>query len=121
MYVTLVCTYDVGEGQNPERVTERLRFHVPLKFVRVPACLVESLRPSTPTLVGHARSGSDSSNAGTVTSLTSLLPYSSTPYSNNLPPYSHLYHANGDRKIDYSVPLPLYTPRAESNSEDGAL
>lgn len=30
-----------------------------------------------------------------------------------LPVYSQLYDMNGDRRIDYSTPLPLYTPRTE--------
>lgn len=35
----------------------------------------------------------------------------SSPYVPNLPAYSQLFDSNGDRKIDYSVPLPLYTPQ----------
>lgn len=31
-----------------------------------------------------------------------------------LPVYSQLYDINGERKIDYSTPLPLYTPKLES-------
>ena len=31
-----------------------------------------------------------------------------------LPVYSQLYDTNGERKIDYSTPLPLYTPKLES-------
>ena len=119
MYVTLVCTYDITRGANPERVTERLRFHVPLKFVRVPPCSPESSRASTPTVVGHVRSASDSSDTASITTLSALLPPDAL-YASSLPPYSHLYHANGDRKIDYSIPLPLYTPRQEPNPQEGA-
>ncbi len=31
-----------------------------------------------------------------------------------LPVYSQLYDTNGERKIDYSTPLPLYTPKLEN-------
>lgn len=37
------------------------------------------------------------------------LPNRSSPYAQNLPAYSQLFYSNGDRKIDYSIPLPLYT------------
>ena len=113
MYVTLLCTYDVlGAGNPAERVTERLRFHVPLRFVRVPSTTSPcGSRSSTPGLVGHVRASSEDS-VGSVASLVDL-PLLSAPYAASLPAYSQLYHANGDRKIDYSVPLPLYTPRAE--------
>ena len=113
MYVTLSCTYDMTDGGFPERVTEHLRFHVPLKFVKIPCGSPHSSRSSTPTLVGHARASSEESGAmGCVDSLVDL-PLLSAPYAASLPPYSHLYYANGDRKIDYSIPLPLYTPRAD--------
>lgn len=105
MYVTLNCSYDVAGG---ERVAERLRFHVPLRFVRVPPAPRHAPRSTTPTVVGHVRSHSTSSDETLVD-----LPPQSAPYAPALPAYSQLYYANGDRKIDYSIPLPLYTPRAE--------
>lgn len=112
MYVTLSCTYDIaGADASPERVTERLRFHVPLKFVNVPYGSPHGSRSSTPALVGHARTSSSSSD-GSVDSLVDL-PLLSTPYASALPAYSQLYYSNGDRKIDYSIPLPLYTPRVQ--------
>lgn len=37
-----------------------------------------------------------------------------------LPIYSQLYDVNGDRKIDYSTPLPLYCPRAQEVSANGS-
>ncbi|KIP06043.1 hypothetical protein PHLGIDRAFT_107449 [Phlebiopsis gigantea 11061_1 CR5-6] len=113
MYVTLLCTYDVlGAGNSPERVTERLRFHIPLKFVRVSSSTSPcGSRSSTPALVGHVRAVSEASE-GSVASLVDM-PLLSAPYASSLPAYSQLYYANGDRKIDYSVPLPLYTPRTD--------
>jgi hypothetical protein len=35
-----------------------------------------------------------------------------------LPVYSQLYDANGERRIDYSTPLPLYTPRMEKEGDE---
>lgn len=112
MYVNLNCTYDLGEGENLERVAERLRFHVPLRFVRVSPSSQHASRSSTPTVVGHVRSLSD--NSGDAVLGLPGLPVPSAPYAPTLPAYSQLYYSNGDRKIDYSVPLPLYTPHAES-------
>ncbi|KAF9053087.1 hypothetical protein BJ165DRAFT_1413393 [Panaeolus papilionaceus] len=59
---------------------ERLTFKIPVTFARVP----ERLR--------RPRAGST----------TVPMPC--------LPAYSQLYDRNGEQKIDYSVPLPLYTP-----------
>ncbi|GJE96438.1 hypothetical protein PsYK624_126350 [Phanerochaete sordida] len=109
MYVTLKCTYDVDGTATGARVEERLRFHVPLRFVRVPP-RPRQPRSSTPTLVGHVRADSASSEE----TLVGLPP--SAPYASTLPAYSQLYYSNGDRKIDYSVPLPLYTPRADAET-----
>lgn len=119
MYVTLTCSYDLTEGPHPERVTERLRFHVPLVFVRVPPKAPECSRSPSPTLLGHVRSVSALS-AETVATLVDL-PAASAPYAGTLPPYSQLFYANGDRKIDYSVPLPLYTPRDDTDAADEAI
>lgn len=118
MYVTLSCTYDIaGPAASPKRVTERLRFHVPLKFVNVPYGSPRGSRSSTPALVGHTRTSSSSSN-GSVDSLADL-PLLNTPYASTLPAYSQLYYSNGNRKIDYSIPLPLYTPRVEPGNAAG--
>lgn len=43
------------------------------------------------------------------------------PYAHNLPAYSQLFDRNGDRKIDYSIPLPLYTPSSCSDSSPTPL
>jgi len=38
-----------------------------------------------------------------------------------LPVYSELYDSNGERKVDLSIPLPLYTPKDESVSCETTL
>ncbi|KAL6301764.1 hypothetical protein BKA93DRAFT_919347, partial [Sparassis latifolia] len=92
LHISLLCTYDITEGENPERITERLRFQVPLRFAHViagsPSVISRDTTPS-PSLSGHSPS---------------------MPYAQTLPAYSQLFDPNGDRKIDYSVPLPPYTP-----------
>ena len=103
--VTLVCTYDTGPGS--ERVTANLRFQVPLRVVATPP-------PRPPVqVVSTPRFGSFASLPSLITLTTSSssldLPKASGPYAQTLPAYSQLFHTNGDRKIDYSIPLPLYT------------
>lgn len=81
--VALTCTYDVpGAGA---RLTERLHFTLPLHLVH----FAPTTAPASASL-----------------SAPPTPPYAPTP---TLPAYSQLFDANGDRKIDYSVPLPLYT------------
>ena len=114
--MTLHCTYDLGGGDHPERVAECLRFHVPLRFVRVPPSPRHASRSSSPaSVVGHVRSASASS-AETLVDFPEH-PLQSPPYASALPAYSQLYYANGDRKIDYTIPLPLYTPRVQSEAQ----
>lgn len=106
MFVTLTCTYDLSEGDQPERATERVRFHLPVRFSRaLPDDRLDS-RPPSPTLIGHSYSTDEFPSASA--SILDL-PCRSSPYANTLPAYSQLFDSNGDRKIDYSIPLPLYT------------
>uniref|UniRef100_A0A8H8CNP2 Uncharacterized protein n=1 Tax=Psilocybe cubensis TaxID=181762 RepID=A0A8H8CNP2_PSICU len=94
--VSLTYTYDLQD--NRDRVaTERLSFRIPVTFGNVP------LKPSA--------TGVQSLENADVSQLSSH-PYQST--SIPLPAYFQLYDRNGDRKIDYSTPLPLYTPRSEA-------
>lgn len=101
-YVNLTCSYDLMEGPKPETVTEVLRFHVPLRLVVTPPDALESTRTPSPESVRSVLSG------GSDEALLSP----TTPLTSTLPAYSQLFHANGDRKIDYSIPLPLYTPKS---------
>lgn len=95
--ISLTFAYDLPDSE--ERARERLNFNIPLSFGRY--------LPSAPTIVRRSdepyQSSSESSQSA-----------SESPFS-NLPPYSQLYDDNGDRKIDLSIPLPLYTPREETS------
>lgn len=102
LHVTLTCTYDLTEGENPERVTQRIRFFVPLRFTR-------TLPPPHCTSVAGDNNSPDNHSTSPAMRLLDL-PKPSSPYATNLPAYSQLFYANGDRKIDYSIPLPVYTP-----------
>ncbi|GLB34740.1 hypothetical protein LshimejAT787_0203050 [Lyophyllum shimeji] len=99
--IELTCTYTLPGTEKV--VSERLAFGIPIRFAHfAPDPQRRCITPPpehTPRV--SAREGSP----------TPSLP-APMPYAPNLPPYSHLFDRNGDRKIDYSTPLPLYTPRS---------
>ncbi|KAF8163527.1 hypothetical protein B0H34DRAFT_795232 [Crassisporium funariophilum] len=115
--VALTCTYDLEEG---EVARERLSFKVPVVFGRVAPRLAppRNLTPPPPLALAH-ESGlatprrSLSERIAATTQEANAMP--------NLPAYSQLYDRNGERKIDYSTPLPLYTPRSMSVVATGPL
>ncbi|KAF8954604.1 hypothetical protein BDZ97DRAFT_1676423 [Flammula alnicola] len=86
--VSLTCTYDL-EGQGGRVAREKLSFKVPVTFARV----------------AHRAAAAARATAASAESATALV---------NLPVYSQLYDSNGERRIDYSTPLPLYTPRSDA-------
>lgn len=90
--ISLAIQYDLETG---EAVKEKLSFKVPLTFANV--------APQSPSPSGASIFQNDAT--------------ASRPM---LPAYSQLYHRNGERKIDYSVPLPLYTPKSEKGEDSGA-
>lgn len=112
--LSLKCTYDLSEGENPERATRHLSFNLPIRFVRTPPVISRGHSPSLsccPSLLSLADTCSEPS-----TPTSDFLP-PSLPYTNTLPAYSQLFESNGDRKIDYSIPLPLYTPRPSADEK----
>ncbi|KAI5124296.1 hypothetical protein M0805_008904 [Coniferiporia weirii] len=106
--VELTCTCDAEEeGDSPQM--ERLVFSIPVKFARFPPVL--SARVSTPlptSLRTSPRSPSEPERSVHVSAVSGMNACQ-TPFA--LPPYSQLFYSNGDRRIDDSVPLPVYTPR----------
>lgn len=116
LFISMMCTWDITDGEEPERIQERVQFQVPLHFARVAPISPPSSRSSSP-------SNSSSSCSSSPSSFEHPLP--SLPYAQPLPAYSQLFESNGDRKIDYSVPLPLYTPRLpkeeECDSDDSSV
>lgn len=86
--VSIQCAYDLLEKEPDCR---RLHFSLPLQQV----CLLPPRPPSAGCHVSDASSGE-----------TRL----ETSFAQSLPPYSQLFHRNGERKIDFSTPLPLYRP-----------
>jgi hypothetical protein len=110
VHVALTCVYDVpGTSQ---LATERLHFSVPLNFVHVTPTSLSRSTSSSPSLIA-----SDSSS---FISSTEPVPQAKmvacSPYAHSLPAYSQLFDSNGDRKIDYSIPLPVYTPHSSSSA-----
>ncbi|OCH85702.1 hypothetical protein OBBRIDRAFT_762621 [Obba rivulosa] len=113
LHIALTCTYDLAEGENPERALERLTFSIPIAFARTAPS--SGVPPSSPATSEHSSSPSSCDSFDPLPSPTGAKTLSSSsPYT--LPAYSQLFDMNGERKIDYSIPLPLYTPPASSDS-----
>ncbi|KAF5358062.1 hypothetical protein D9756_001358 [Leucocoprinus leucothites] len=94
--VAITCSYTFPDTN--EVVQEKLNFTVSPTFGRV------APQSPQPSLLPSVSPNSDASNCGGP-SLPVVQPYAPT-----LPVYSQLYDMNGDVRIDYSIPLPLYTP-----------
>ncbi|KIJ69092.1 hypothetical protein HYDPIDRAFT_80707 [Hydnomerulius pinastri MD-312] len=96
MHVAIRCAYNHPESE--ETVYERLHFSLPLKHVFTPEIAAPSLEGAT----SEHRPSVDLQK--------------SSPYAHCLPAYSQLFYSNGERKIDYSTPLPVYEPPSPSSS-----
>lgn len=94
MHIALRCVYEQPDG---EAVSERLHFSLPMQHVRVAVPLINPSATDR-TIVG------------------AMELQKSAPYSQSLPAYSQLFYSNGERKIDYSTPLPLYEPPPSASS-----
>jgi len=90
-----MLSYDMRKGAEAK---EKLSFKIPLTFANIAPVIPP---PSPPRF----------------DSTVETTPFPSTSSSPLLPAYSQLYDCNGERKIDYSVPLPLYTPRSSQNKD----
>ncbi|KAJ7087812.1 hypothetical protein C8R44DRAFT_752086 [Mycena epipterygia] len=101
--LTVHCTYDMPDSSDV--ATADLTFSIPLTFGRVAPPLPP--RDILPALF-HALRLPD----GAYPPLPPLLPYGA-----NLPAYSQLFDAQGNRKMD-NTPLPLYTPRSSPGYSD---
>ncbi|KIL00946.1 hypothetical protein PAXRUDRAFT_23017 [Paxillus rubicundulus Ve08.2h10] len=88
VHVAIRCEYDLPDSE--ETVHERLHFSLPLKHV----CIPEFVTPSEDAIKRKP----------------SVELQKSCPYAQTLPAYSQLFHPNGERKIDYTIPLPVYEP-----------
>jgi hypothetical protein len=97
MRISLSCAYDVPGCET--KAMDCLEFSLPLHFVRVAP-------PSPTTRV----SASPLSSAAPTRPLANNVFTTSAPPVLSLPAYSQLFDYNGDRKIDYSVQLPPYSP-----------
>ena len=115
--IELTCAY--GDGKND--AIEKLHFGVPLSFVRLPprggvpsvySAPASPAAASTSSFTGSEDSTTSSSASSCSSRPSSLAsnPSDASVFANTLPAYSQLYYPNGDRKIDYTIPLPLYTP-----------
>lgn len=112
VHLSMMCSYDV-DGDRAKRVTAKLQFVIPIQFVRTRSEVV-GLRPMLAISPVHSRSSSsEGSSASTAAESPPVSPLAPNYYANTLPAYSQLFESNGDRKIDYS--LPVYTPHSPSS------
>ena len=100
--ITLTCAFDLPSG---EVAYSQLKFTLPITFANV-APTLPPVRIWTPP-PAHSPSSADGAALSS--------PPSPDPIP-VLPAYSQLYDFNGERKIDYSTPLPLYSPRSTLNA-----
>lgn len=109
--ISLTCAFDLPNG---ETAYEQLNFVIPVTFANVAPSL-PLVKSSTPP-PAHSASPSDISalSSSSVSYPPDLSSMSADPIS-LLPAYSQLYDLDGERKIDYSTPLPLYRPRSRSS------
>lgn len=105
--IELTCTYNIPGSD--KQASERLSFSVPIRFANLAPTQTQRCLTPPP-------SHSMSENTAIAPSLPQLI-----PYVQNLPAYSQLFDYNGDRKIDYSVPLPLYSPRSPNLSSSSSM
>ncbi|KAI0028512.1 hypothetical protein K488DRAFT_58408 [Vararia minispora EC-137] len=89
LQISLACELTGIDGEPTLR--ERLQFSLPVEFVR--------------TRAAHSSASAYEAAANAI-AMPPLVPY-------DLPVYSHLYHSNGDRKIDHSEQLPQYSPNPD--------
>lgn len=116
VHVALICAYDIPGAEKP--ATERLHFSLPLHFVHV--------TPTPPSRSPSPPPSNTPSTSAPFVSSTEPIPQAdmlvgSLPYVHSLPAYSQLFDFNGERKIDYSVPLPVYTVNVAPSAEVSAV
>ncbi|KAH8117186.1 hypothetical protein DFH11DRAFT_987895 [Phellopilus nigrolimitatus] len=113
--VELTCTYD-AEEEGSAFSEEHMVFSVPVRFARLPP--VKSRRTTNvwPTL-SHTSPFELSADAILTPDAPAMPTTSSYHDAFALPPYSQLFHSNGERIIDDSVPLPIYTPHQSPDFE----
>ncbi|KAG8217615.1 hypothetical protein J3R82DRAFT_5767 [Butyriboletus roseoflavus] len=92
MHVVICCEYNPADSG--ETILERLQFSLPVKHVNVPEVTIPS---RTATVENQSEDVQKN-----------------LPCTQTLPAYSQLFHSNGERKVDYSIPLPLYEPPSAS-------
>lgn len=98
--VAVHCEYDDPTEQEP--IHKRLQFSLPLQLIHLPNTPV-------PSMGGNSDAGLPTESQMKV------------PPAHSLPAYSQLFYPNGERKIDYSTPLPLYEPRTYPSSSSSTL
>ena len=102
LQVSIACAYTAFEGKQ-RKLKSNLQFSLPVRFVDVAPSITAS--PHTHT-VDSPRSSIDLE--------TTPLFADAAPCVRSLPAYSQLFDSSGERLIDYSMPLPMYSPPSTS-------
>jgi hypothetical protein len=97
--VAMLCKYDL-HGDGSSKVERWVRFSIPVKF-GVPEPAV------APANLALREDEEDEESDNDTAPLLGLGMKQPQPVS--LPAYSQLFHPNGDRRIDYTIPLPVYS------------
>jgi len=109
IHLSMICSYDV-DGDRNNRVNAKMQFVLPVQFarMRVDEAGLRPLLAISPVLSRSSSSAVSQVGTSTTVELPGLSPLTPYYYANTLPAYSQLFDSNGDRKIDYN--LPVYTP-----------
>ncbi|KAJ3773926.1 hypothetical protein FB446DRAFT_730812 [Lentinula raphanica] len=125
--IALFLSYDVPDSM--QKAHQKITFSVPIKFAPTAPRVSKSRRQlhalmksslstsrSAPSPSGRHLDASPTTTHFRFDETHDSGEHCSSPM---LPPYSQLYHINGDRKID-PTPLPVYTPRGSLDKDSAA-
>jgi hypothetical protein len=102
MQVSIACSYTIPDSDR--KLKSKVQFRVPIRLVEIAPSM-----PAPSSSAGDSpRSSMDSESE------TTPLFVDVAPCARNLPAYSQLFDSSGERLIDYSTPLPLYSPPSTS-------
>ena len=116
--VGLQFSYDAeptGTSSTVQAAHRQLDFKVPLRFAHIPPASRVSSAASSVTDLSLPLLPPGQSNIIVNSSAGLGMMADTRPYIVSLPAYSQLFYPNGDRKIDYSIPLPLYTAQPSTS------
>jgi hypothetical protein len=112
LVVSLSFLYTCSESE--KKLPSKLKFSIPVRFVN-------PTPPPSPPNPFPCQRGVGQSNSSLMLLESHLDSTDIPPPPRNLPAYSQLFDSTGERLIDYSTPLPLYSPPAASSTLDTSI